>query len=118
MQKADQTVAKGGRQATGVPLGTAAGLRRRATSTSTSSSARKNQQQQFYTDDTPGLKISPVVVIGMSLGFILFVTVLHVVGKSDNQCYHPVYCSCAASKPGVDLIKHSTSTVDMVEWWT
>ena len=65
----------------------------------------------FYTDDSPGLKISPVsqimapaaetcvqpghlwliaclaccvpqvFVICMSLGFILFVTVLHVVGK-------------------------------------
>lgn len=35
----------------------------------------------FYTDDSPGLKIPPVVVIVMSLGFILFVTVLHIIGK-------------------------------------
>lgn len=35
----------------------------------------------FYTDDSPGLKISPVVVIGMSVGFIAFVTILHIIGK-------------------------------------
>eukprot|EP00958_Prasinococcus_capsulatus_P026250 scaffold4725_cov367-Prasinococcus_capsulatus_cf.AAC.7 len=34
---------------------------------------------RFYTDDAPGLKITPLVVLGMSLGFIGFVTVLHVV---------------------------------------
>eukprot|EP00798_Chlamydomonas_sp_ICE-L_P017683 gene17683-24037_t len=80
---ANQIVSKGGRQSTSAPVGTtAAGLRKRATSTSTSAT-RKAQQTQFYTDDTPGLKISPVVVIGMSLGFILFVTVLHVVGKEQ-----------------------------------
>ncbi|KAG1659720.1 hypothetical protein FOA52_012260 [Chlamydomonas sp. UWO 241] len=36
---------------------------------------------QYYTDDTPGLKISPVVVIGMSISFIVFVTFLHILGK-------------------------------------
>ncbi|KAL1546489.1 protein transport protein Sec61 subunit beta-like [Salvia divinorum] len=36
---------------------------------------------QFYTDDAPGLKISPNVVLVMSIGFIAFVAVLHVVGK-------------------------------------
>lgn len=81
----------------------------------------KQNVMNFYTDDSPGLKISPVsfwdqdvgsehfsrrafpcervfpvyrlylkfsicsplqvVVIGMSLGFILFVTILHFVGK-------------------------------------
>ncbi|CAD5326367.1 unnamed protein product [Arabidopsis thaliana] len=35
---------------------------------------------QFYTDDAPGLKISPNVVLIMSLGFIAFVAVLHVMG--------------------------------------
>ncbi|CAD7696434.1 unnamed protein product [Ostreobium quekettii] len=35
----------------------------------------------FYTDDSPGLKIPPVVVVIMSLGFIGFVTLLHVIGK-------------------------------------
>ncbi|XP_010506445.1 PREDICTED: protein transport protein Sec61 subunit beta [Camelina sativa] len=36
---------------------------------------------QFYTDDAPGLKISPNVVLIMSIGFIAFVAVLHVMGK-------------------------------------
>mmetsp|Transcript_8023 Transcript_8023/g.29659 ORF Transcript_8023/g.29659 Transcript_8023/m.29659 type:complete len:98 (-) Transcript_8023:1534-1827(-) len=40
-----------------------------------------NNMLRFYTDDAPGLKITPLVVLGMSLGFIGFVTVLHVIGK-------------------------------------
>ncbi|KAE8721261.1 Protein transport protein Sec61 subunit beta [Hibiscus syriacus] len=36
---------------------------------------------QFYTDDAPGLKISPNVVLVMSIGFIAFVAILHVMGK-------------------------------------
>ena len=36
---------------------------------------------RFYTDDAPGLKITPTVVLVMSVCFIGFVSVLHVVGK-------------------------------------
>ncbi|KAI4322241.1 hypothetical protein L6164_021952 [Bauhinia variegata] len=36
---------------------------------------------RFYTDEAPGLKISPTVVLVMSLCFIGFVTALHVFGK-------------------------------------
>ncbi|KAI3427678.1 uncharacterized protein J3R85_009248 [Psidium guajava] len=36
---------------------------------------------RFYTDDAPGLKISPTVVLVLSLCFIGFVTALHVFGK-------------------------------------
>ncbi|XP_054811425.1 protein transport protein Sec61 subunit beta-like [Prosopis cineraria] len=36
---------------------------------------------RFYTDDAPGLKISPTMVLVMSLCFIGFVTALHVFGK-------------------------------------
>jgi protein transport protein SEC61 subunit beta len=36
---------------------------------------------RFYTDDAPGLKISPTVVLVMSVAFIGFVTLLHVFGK-------------------------------------
>ena len=35
----------------------------------------------FYTDDDPGLKITPTVVLVLNLCFIGFVTVLHVFGK-------------------------------------
>ncbi|XP_028808022.1 protein transport protein Sec61 subunit beta-like [Neltuma alba] len=36
---------------------------------------------RFYTDDAPGLNISPTMVLVMSLCFIGFVTALHVFGK-------------------------------------
>ncbi|KAG6489526.1 hypothetical protein ZIOFF_050800 [Zingiber officinale] len=36
---------------------------------------------RFYTDEAPGLKMSPTVVLVMSLCFIGFVTALHVFGK-------------------------------------
>jgi len=36
---------------------------------------------RFYTDDAPGLKITPLVVLVMSLGFVGFVTLLHIWGK-------------------------------------
>ncbi|KAG1339114.1 protein transport protein Sec61 subunit beta [Cocos nucifera] len=36
---------------------------------------------RFYTDEAPGLKMTPTVVLVMSLCFIGFVTALHVFGK-------------------------------------
>ncbi|XP_015874388.1 protein transport protein Sec61 subunit beta [Ziziphus jujuba] len=42
---------------------------------------------RFYTDDAPGLKISPTVVLVMSLCFIGFVTALHVFGKFYRYRY-------------------------------
>ncbi|KAJ8620948.1 hypothetical protein MRB53_029477 [Persea americana] len=36
---------------------------------------------RFYTDDAPGLKITPTAVLVISLCFIGFVTALHVFGK-------------------------------------
>ncbi|KAG6539212.1 protein transport protein Sec61 subunit beta-like [Zingiber officinale] len=36
---------------------------------------------RFYTDDAPGLKMTPTVVLAISLCFIGFVTALHVFGK-------------------------------------
>ncbi|PRQ35562.1 putative protein transport protein SecG/Sec61-beta/Sbh [Rosa chinensis] len=41
----------------------------------------KNNILRFYTDDAPGLKISPTVMLFMSLYFIGFVTTLHVFSK-------------------------------------
>lgn len=74
-------VARGGRNATGAPPA-GGGLRRRPTRSAGAGSGRlKESVMAFYTDDSPGLKIPPVVVIVMSLGFILFVTVLHIIGK-------------------------------------
>lgn len=72
------------------PKGTGgSGLRRRRT-TSTGSGGGSgsyrsgNNMLRFYTDDAPGLKITPTVVLVMSLCFIGFVTCLHVVGKLYN----------------------------------
>lgn len=75
------------------PRGSAAataGMRRRRIGGSTSSgsvggggggSGAGNNMLRFYTDDAPGLKITPTVVLVMSLCFIGFVTALHVFGK-------------------------------------
>ncbi|KAL7115734.1 hypothetical protein ACP275_04G199400 [Erythranthe tilingii] len=40
-----------------------------------------NNMLRFYTDDSPGLKIGPTVVLFTSLCFIGFVAALHVIGK-------------------------------------
>ncbi|PWA34261.1 protein transport protein SecG/Sec61-beta/Sbh [Artemisia annua] len=66
----------------GSAAATAANLRRRKTGgTGGASGGTAGNMLQFYTDDAPGLKISPNVVLVMSIGFIAFVAVLHVVGK-------------------------------------
>ncbi|CAN0905042.1 Protein transport protein Sec61 subunit beta, partial [Linum grandiflorum] len=74
------------------PRGSAAataGLRRRrlggASASSSSSGASVGggggNMLRFYTEDAPGLKISPTVVLVISICFIGFVTALHVFGK-------------------------------------
>ncbi|GLJ37849.1 hypothetical protein SUGI_0770020 [Cryptomeria japonica] len=75
------------------PRGTAAataGLRRRRTTGAGGSGGGgafggggggPSNMLRFYTDDAPGLKITPTVVLVMSLCFIGFVTALHVIGK-------------------------------------
>ena len=40
-----------------------------------------NNMLRFYTDEAPGLKMSPTMVLVMSVCFIGFVTALHVFGK-------------------------------------
>nr|XP_043613198.1 protein transport protein Sec61 subunit beta [Erigeron canadensis] len=70
----------------GSPAATA-GLRRRRLTTGSSTATTGgggnsgNNMLRFYTDDAPGLKISPTVVLVMSVVFIGFVTALHVFGK-------------------------------------
>ncbi|CAA7050665.1 unnamed protein product [Microthlaspi erraticum] len=62
----------------------AASMRRRKPSGASgggASGGAAGSMLQFYTDDAPGLKISPNVVLVMSIGFIAFVAVLHVMGK-------------------------------------
>ncbi|KAF7153566.1 hypothetical protein RHSIM_Rhsim01G0019700 [Rhododendron simsii] len=58
----------------------AANLRRRRTAGGgTAAGGAAGNVLQFYTDDVPGLKISPNVVVVMSIGFIAFVAILHVI---------------------------------------
>ncbi|KAK1391049.1 Protein transport protein Sec61 subunit beta [Heracleum sosnowskyi] len=73
----------GGAPPRGSAAASAANLRRRRTSSAGGASAggTSGNMLQFYTDDAPGLKISPNVVLVMSIGFIAFVAVLHVMGK-------------------------------------
>ncbi|RVW97059.1 Protein transport protein Sec61 subunit beta [Vitis vinifera] len=59
----------------------AASLRRRRTTSGVTAGGASGNMLQFYTDDAPGLKISPNVVLVMSIGFIAFVAILHVMGK-------------------------------------
>ncbi|KHN27005.1 Protein transport protein Sec61 subunit beta [Glycine soja] len=55
-------------------------LNNRNSSTSTVIGGGNNNILRFYTDDAPGLKISPTMVLVMSFCFIGF-TALHVFGK-------------------------------------
>ncbi|KAK8587880.1 hypothetical protein V6N13_086841 [Hibiscus sabdariffa] len=61
----------------------AASLRRRRTRSGGggASGGAAGTMLQFYTDDAPGLKISPNAVLVMSIGFIVFVFILHAMGK-------------------------------------
>ncbi|XP_047975113.1 protein transport protein Sec61 subunit beta-like isoform X3 [Salvia hispanica] len=65
----------------GTAAAAAANLRRRKTAGGGAGGGAGGTMLQFYTDDAPGLKISPNVVLVMSIGFIAFVAVLHVMGK-------------------------------------
>ncbi|KAL7258652.1 hypothetical protein ACSBR1_004715 [Camellia fascicularis] len=71
----------GGAPPRGSAAAAAANLRRRRTSGGGAAGGASGTMLQFYTDDAPGLKISPNVVLVMSIGFIAFVAVLHVMGK-------------------------------------
>ncbi|CAL4904667.1 unnamed protein product [Urochloa decumbens] len=77
----------GARPATVGPRGTAAataGMRRRRTTSTTGggfSGGGGSNMLRFYTDEAPGLRLSPTMVLVMSLCFIGFVTALHVFGK-------------------------------------
>jgi len=78
----------GARPATVGPRGTAAAAagmrRRRATACAGGggfSGGGGSNMLRFYTDEAPGLGLSPTMVLVMSLCFIGFVTALHVFGK-------------------------------------
>ncbi|OIT32641.1 PREDICTED: protein transport protein Sec61 subunit beta-like [Nicotiana attenuata] len=71
----------GGGPQRGTAAASAANLRRRRTTSGGAAGGAGGTMLQFYTDDSPGLKISPNVVLVMSIGFIAFVAVLHVMGK-------------------------------------
>ncbi|XP_027345187.1 protein transport protein Sec61 subunit beta-like [Abrus precatorius] len=89
-QSQSATSATNSRPGLMAPRGSAAataGMRRRRLAGGSSSGAvgggsgPGSNMLRFYTDDAPGLKISPTVVLVMSLCFIGFVTALHVFGK-------------------------------------
>ncbi|CAL9132805.1 Sec61beta family [Musa troglodytarum] len=89
-QSQTTTSAGGGARPTGLgPRGTpaaAAGMRRRRLGGGggggfAGGAAGGSNMLRFYTDDAPGIKMTPTVVLVMSLCFIGFVTALHVFGK-------------------------------------
>ncbi|MQM05726.1 hypothetical protein Taro_038538 [Colocasia esculenta] len=70
----------------GTPAAAAAGMRRRRAAGGGGSGGAfggggASNMLRFYTDEAPGIKMSPTVVLVMSLCFIGFVTALHVFGK-------------------------------------
>ncbi|RVD86885.1 Protein transport protein SecG/Sec61-beta/Sbh [Arthrobotrys flagrans] len=40
---------------------------------------------KLYTDESPGLKVDPVVVLVLSLGFIFSVVALHIIAKLSRK---------------------------------
>ncbi|CAH9071326.1 unnamed protein product [Cuscuta epithymum] len=84
------TFSSNSRPGTVAPRGSAAataGMRRRRIGGTSSAgsgagaSGNSSNMLRFYTDDAPGLKVGPTVVLIMSICFIGFVTALHVFGK-------------------------------------
>mmetsp|Transcript_6515 Transcript_6515/g.9817 ORF Transcript_6515/g.9817 Transcript_6515/m.9817 type:complete len:108 (-) Transcript_6515:260-583(-) len=73
--------------AAGRPAG--AGVRKRRPVTKSNAAANgqehgavsQRETLRFYTDDAPGLKIGPTMVLVLSLLFIGFVVLLHIYGK-------------------------------------
>ncbi|KAF8981577.1 Protein transport protein Sec61 subunit beta [Entomortierella lignicola] len=64
----------------------AAALRKRTTTTSRAQNSRApgpstSGMMRIYTDDSPGLRVDPVVVLVLSLAFIASVFALHIYGK-------------------------------------
>ncbi|KAF7153392.1 hypothetical protein RHSIM_Rhsim01G0218100 [Rhododendron simsii] len=106
------------------PRGSAAataGMRRRRTTTSAGNSSSGSGSfgggagsgsnvLRFYTDDAPGLKISPTVVLVMSLCFIGFVTALHVFAAQHSSWKEKFLGALAL---GGYLDRHKKLTTDM-----
>ncbi|KAK4763020.1 hypothetical protein SAY86_008788 [Trapa natans] len=88
-QSASSATSRPGLKAPHGSAAATAGIRRRrlggGSSTSgvstTGGSGPGNNMLRFYTDESPGLKITPTAVLVMSVCFIGFVTALHVFGK-------------------------------------
>lgn len=67
------------------PIGSAAAAaslrRRRAAGVGSGAGGGASTMLQFYTDETAGRKMSPNIILIMSIGFIAVVSLLHVFGK-------------------------------------
>ncbi|KAG6760711.1 hypothetical protein POTOM_033891 [Populus tomentosa] len=113
------------------PRGSAAataGMRRRRVVSSGSSSGGGSgsgigvpggNMLRFYTDDAPGLKISPTIVLVISLCFIGFVTALHVFGKlyrskptaPATRLENALSCGANMVMPSVELLSWENNWV-------
>ncbi|EOY13672.1 Preprotein translocase Sec [Theobroma cacao] len=63
-----------------------ASMRKRRTTRGAASRGVVETTLQFYTNDGPRLKISPNVMLVISIDFIAFVAILHVMGKLYFVC--------------------------------
>ena len=52
----------------------------------------------LYTDESPGLKVDPVVVLVLSLGFIFSVVALHSESSSSGPGYLPLILTSVIAK--------------------
>ncbi|GAU93716.1 hypothetical protein RvY_05612 [Ramazzottius varieornatus] len=71
--------------------GGAAAARKTGTTSTTARTTRSvgggaaSGMWRFYSDDAPGIKVGPVPVLVMSLGFIAMVFLLHIWGKYSRS---------------------------------
>jgi len=76
-----------GRTASGVAQPPGAAIRRRATTAKPNSSraagagGSSNTMLKLYTDDSPGLRVDPFIVLVLSLSFIASIFFLHISAK-------------------------------------
>lgn len=66
----------------------AAAANERPTSTrAAGAGGSSNTMLKLYTDEASGLRVDPIVVMVMALGFIFSVVALHVIAKVSNKLF-------------------------------
>ncbi|RPA83596.1 hypothetical protein BJ508DRAFT_360286 [Ascobolus immersus RN42] len=64
---------------------TAAANQRPSSTRAAGAGGSSSTMLKLYTDESPGLKVDPVIVIALSIGFIFSVVALHVIAKLTKR---------------------------------